>query len=539
MSRGKSDKITFKPYSQDELWLLPPSLEELVPQNHFVRTVSKTVDELKVEKILTKYTKGGGASRYHPVMLLKVIIYSYMTGTYSSRQIAKQCRENINVMWLAGNQRPDFRTINKFRGEKLKESIEEIFIATVKLLNHKGFVSFEKYFVDGTKIESAANKYTFVWKRSVEKNEKKLDEKLRDFLREVDKITDEENREYGEKDLCELGEDITVTSEEIKAVADKINKKLDEIYERDNLPDGKADEERKEVKKKLKKAKQLIEKDYLPRKEKYEKAKAIFEGRNSYSKTDKDATFMRTKENHMINSQLKPCYNIQVGTENNFVIGYDVFPNPTDTRTLIPHLENVEHRLGVRFKTVIADAGYGSEENYAYLEDKGITGAIKYAMYEKETKRSFKKQTFNAENWEYDPEQMRYTCPWEKPVSYKNTVTKKNASGYEQTYNVYQCDDCEGCPFRQSCAKSEYGKIVQRNENWISQKTKVKQLFTTEEYKTLMKKRSTECETVFGQIKANQHFRRFHLRGKEKVGTEWGLLMIGYDFKQLIKLMKA
>ena len=115
MSRGVSDKITFKPYNQGEQWLLPPSLDELVPENHFVRIVSKTVDELRIEVVFAKYTKGGGASRYNPVMLLKVLIYCYMTGTYSSRQIAKQCRENVNVMWLTGFQKPDFRTINKFR----------------------------------------------------------------------------------------------------------------------------------------------------------------------------------------------------------------------------------------------------------------------------------------------------------------------------------------------------------------------------------------------------------------------------------------
>ena len=170
MSRGVSDKITYKPYNQGEQWLLPPSLDELVPQNHFVRIVSKTVDELEIDEVFARNTKGGGASRYNPVMLLKVLIYCYMTGTYSSRQIAKQCRENVNVMWLTGFQKPDFRTINTFRSEKLKDSIEEIFVSTVKLLNRKGYVSLEKYFVDGTKIESAANKYTFVWKKATEKN---------------------------------------------------------------------------------------------------------------------------------------------------------------------------------------------------------------------------------------------------------------------------------------------------------------------------------------------------------------------------------
>ena len=242
MSRGVSDKITFKPYNQNEQWLLPPSLDELIPENHFVRIVSKTFDELRIEDVFAKYTKGGGASRYNPVMLLKVLVYCYMTGTYSSRQIAKQCRENVNVMWLTGFQKPDFRTINKFRSEKLKDSIEEIFVAAVKLLNRKGYVSLEKYFVDGTKIESAANKYTFVWKRAVEKNEKKLDEKLRVFLKDVDEITHKENQLYGDRDFAETGDDDPVTSEDIKAAAAQINKKLAEI-------NGLDDEDSKVVKK--------------------------------------------------------------------------------------------------------------------------------------------------------------------------------------------------------------------------------------------------------------------------------------------------
>ena len=221
--------------------------------------------------------------------------------------------------------------------------------------------------MDGTKIESIANKYTFMWKKAIEKNEKKLDEKLKVFLKDVEEIT------------C--------------------------------------------------------------------------------------------KKDAMLNGQLKPGYNIQVGTENNFVVGYDVFPNSTDARTFIPHLENVHNRLECKFKTVIADAGYGSEENYDYLEEKEIIGIVKYSTYEKEIKRSFKKKTFNADNWKYDAEQKEYTCPCGNPVPYKRTVTKKNQSGYEQIVDVYQCENCEGCPFRELCTKSEYGRIIQRNENWISQKT--------------------------------------------------------------------
>ena len=185
----------------------------------------------------------------------------------------------------------------------------------------------------------------------------------------------------------------------------------------------------------------------------------------------KDVEEITCKKDAMLNGQLKPGYNIQVGTENNFVVGYDVFPNSTDARTFIPHLENVHNRLECKFKTVIADAGYGSEENYDYLEEKEIIGIVKYSTYEKEIKRSFKKKTFNADNWKYDAEQKEYTCPCGNPVPYKRTVTKKNQSGYEQIVDVYQCENCEGCPFRELCTKSEYGRIIQRNENWISQKT--------------------------------------------------------------------
>lgn len=158
MSRGVSTKVRYKPYSQSDQWLLPPSLDELVPQNHCVRTLNDTIDALQIEGIFKDFAKGGGASRYNPVMLVKIIIYGYMTGVFSSRKLGRAVKENIYFMWLAGNQKPDFRTINAFRGKELKETIEEIFVSVVKLLNQKGYVQLQNYYVDGTKIESAANK---------------------------------------------------------------------------------------------------------------------------------------------------------------------------------------------------------------------------------------------------------------------------------------------------------------------------------------------------------------------------------------------
>ena len=225
--------VTFKPYSQSEVWLLPPSLDELVPKNHPVRIVSSTVDQLNIESIFLKYTKGGGASRYHPAMLMKVLIYGYMKGIYSSRKLAALCREDVNVMWLTGFQRPDFRTINEFRGKKLKGAINEVFIETIKLLYKEGYVQLKNYFVDGTKIESAASRYSFVWRKSVDKYEAKLEEYLREVLKEADKVANEENEKYGDRDLEEFGEESKITSEKIKEVAERINQKLQIICEQE------------------------------------------------------------------------------------------------------------------------------------------------------------------------------------------------------------------------------------------------------------------------------------------------------------------
>ena len=240
---------------------------------------------------------------------------------------------------------------------------------------------------------------------------------------------------------------------------------------------------------------------------------------------------MRMKEDAMMNGQLKPGYNVQAGTENHFIIAYGIFPNPNDTKTLIPFLEKFEAGSGGKLKTVIADAGYGSEQNYDYLESKKINPLVKYSTYHQEKKKSFSKKTYNAKNWAYNRENREYTCPAGNPVPYKETVIKKNDSGFEQAIDEYHCEHCDGCPFRNECTKSEYGRVVQRNENLEKHKEKVRKLLHETENYELMKQRSPECETVFGQTKANQHFRRFRLRGTEKVRTEWGLLALGYNFK--------
>jgi transposase len=289
MSRGKSDKITYKPYDQRQTYLIPPSVDELIPENHMVRLVSEVIDGMGIEGLLRKYrVGGGGASRYHPQMMIKLFVYGYMTKVCSSRMLAKAARENVMFMWLACGQKPDFRTLNDFRGKVLKAVMEELFVTSVKMLKAKGYIKLENYFIDGTKIESAAGRYTFVWKKAVETNDRKLDEKLRAYIRTAEDIWEDENREYGDKDLEELGGKDGYTGKDVKELAGALRERLKKLDTEKDV----------ECKKRLKNVLKTIEKDCLPRKKKYEQAKRTAGKRNSYSKTDHDATFMRMKEDH-------------------------------------------------------------------------------------------------------------------------------------------------------------------------------------------------------------------------------------------------
>ena len=525
MSKGKSEKITYKTYEQNQPYLIPPSVEELIPEDHLVRLVNEVIDEMGIEKLLRKYQIGGGASRYHPVMMTKLFVYGYMTKVCSSRMVAKAARENVMFMWLAGGQKPDFRTLNDFRGKLLKGVMEEIFVTAVKMLNAKGYIKLENYFVDGTKIESASGRYTFVWKKAVEKNDKKLDEKLRAYIKMSEKVWDDENNEYGNRDLEELGGKEKFTSKEVKELAGILRERLENL-------------DTEECKKKLKKELKTIETDYLPRKKKYEKAKRICKKRNSYSKTDPDATFMRMKDDHMRNGQLKPGYNVQIGTENGFVVGYDIFPNPTDTKTLKPHLRRQAKRLGVKPKVVIADAGYGGEENYRYLENKRTVAVIKYSTYRKEKSRKWKNDISKSENWEYNKKEKYYICPNDRKLTFRETKKRKTDSGYPITINCYECESCKYCRLKKSCTKAKGNRNIERNEQWLRLKKKAKLTLENEHYAELRKQRAVEVETVFGQIKENQGYRRFLLRGTAKVSIEWGLLSLGYNLKQLHRLSR-
>jgi transposase len=510
--RGNNGKVTFKPYVQNQPMLLPPSLDELVPEGHLVRVVNDAVERMNIDPLLERY-KGGGTSSYHPKMMLKALIYAYSQRIYSSRQIAKALRENIHFMWLSGQNRPDFRTINTFRSSTMKGLIDDVFASVLELLIEAGFVKLENYFLDGTKVEANANRYTFVWGKSVAYNKAKLQEKIRLLIEQIEQANEAENAEYGDRDLEEMGGPEPLDP-----------KKLEEkIRELDEKLAGKSKD------KTAQKALKTLKEDCLPRSQRYEEQERKLAGRKSYSKTDEDATFMRMKEDHMRNGQLKPGYNVQIGTENQFVVGFSIHQKPGDTTCLIPHLKHVEDVLHRRPENVIADAGYGSEENYEFLNEKQLGNYVKYNTFSQEQKKRFKKDAFQTENWPYDAEQDEFICPAGQRLTYLATRRQRSENGYVSERRIYAAQDCGGCLHRDRCAKGRRNRHLQVSFRLDELKGQACSNLLSERGMKLRAQRQIEPEPVFGRLKNNWGFRRFLLRGLEKVKVEWGLLCIAHN----------
>lgn len=515
---------------QDQL-TIPINIESLIPEKHVVRIVNNAIDKMDLEPILSKYP-GGGRASYNPVMMLKLLIYAYTDKIFSCRRIAKAARENIMYMWLCGGNTPDFMAINRFRSERLKDIILDVFAEVVDLLVQEKYINLENYFLDGTKIEANANKYSWVWGKATNRYKKALIEKCKVLFDEIETINEEENKNYGDADLEELGSEKPIDSAAIEEAVRKINERLAQKPE-----DKKPDEETK----KLTKAKKTLIKDYLPRMKKYEHQEEILAERNSYSKTDHDATFMRMKEDHMKNGQLKPGYNVQIGTENQFVVGYSIHQKPGDTTCMKEHLETLKNVLDGKLpKNIIADAGYGSEENYEYLEETQLQHYVKYNTFHKEASKKWKSDMTKVQNFSYIEEKDEYVCGYGKTLVFKYEYQRTSDNGYKSTIRIYECLDCSECPHRGQCVKSENplaNRKININRKLNAFKEQARQNLCSEKGLEMRSLRPVEVETVFGNIKGNFGMRRFLLKGLEKVKIEWGLHCIAHNMRKMAVLM--
>jgi transposase len=511
MAKGPVLQPVFKAYHQRQVMLLPPSLDELIAINHPVRVVDEVLSKIDIQPLVRQY-KTGGTSSYHPGMLLKVLVYAYINNIYSSRKIEEALQQNIHFMWLSGMSTPDHNTINRFRGERLKEPLKKIFTQVVQLLAAEGLLSLKELYTDGTKIEANANRYTFVWGNAIITNKEKMKLQLEDLWMYAQGVA------ASELDDTDPDGFDKIDKQKVEQTIAQIDAALKD----------------KPISKQIKQKLNYAKKHWPAALDRYEQQEKILgEHRKSYSKTDTDATFMRMKEDHMKNGQLKPGYNLQVSSNNQYLTNYSIHQATTDSTTLPEHFNDFKQHHHSTPDVVTADAGYGSEENYQYLADQHITAYVKHNQFDREQNETIQsKKPFTADKLHYNKEQDYYVCPMGQHMENKGTYNKVTTTGFIQTVTKYQAKNCSTCPLNGTCHKSKSNRIIEINHHLNELKQQANQRLLSEEGIKKRKQRCWDVEPVFANIKNNHGFKRFMLRGKQKVTTETGLLALAHNLRK-------
>jgi transposase len=499
--------LTQKNYNsfQDfEQVILPLNLGILISEDDSVRLLSQIVDNVSVRGFAV-----GRNTRRSVRTMLKLLIYGYMNNTYSSRRIETLCRRDINFMWLLnGEASPDHNTIARFRQNFSKE-IADVFKQVTVMLAQNKEIDFENVFIDGTKIEANANRYSFVWKGTNDKLREKLFSKIEAFAKQISlhyAAVVKFDRQAATKTL----EDVLFFLEQLMQF-----KGLTKVY-------GKG------------KHKTALQKDIdvclelLEKQRKYNAYDAVFKDRRSFSKTDKDATFMRMKEDHMRNGQLKPGYNIQMAVNSGYIVGNMVCSDRNDVNSLVPFLKTLEKP----FKNIVADSGYESEEAYAFLQENGYESYIKPQNYEARKTKAYKMQIGKRENMIYDSASDVYICHNGKKLLPTYNRQKRSPTGYLQNITTYACESCKDCPFKERCTKSKTDKQIDVSRVFNDLREKSYRNISSTKGRELMLNRSIQAEGVFAVIKENFGFRKFLLRGMKNVSTEVNLLALAYNISK-------
>ena len=513
-------QVDYTLYETGRQLKLPMETEIFIAADEPVRLVSAVVERMDLKKIERSYSREG-RNEYPPRILLKVMIYAYTRRIYSSREIERACRENICFMYLLEDyEAPDHNTIARFRAERLQGAEKELLEQFVGLLAEWGFVSLATVFIDGTKIEANANRYSFVWKKSTEKKLAKL-------------------RTQIEKELPGLLQNLGIKwhipeTAQIHHLK-KLRKKLYARAEAEQLEwvTGKGHH-----KKPLQKSIETVN-GWLEKWKRYTQDLHICGDRNSYCKTDHDATFMHMKEDRMRNGQLKPGYNVNVAASEEFIIGNYISADRNDVHTLIPFAEYLK-RYGM--KNICVDSGYESEENYCWFEENGnMKLYVKPSNHEQKKTKKYRTDISRRENMAYDAEADTYTCANGKAITFDGVKKNRSQNGFEMETSIYSCKDCEGCPLKEKCIRAcgskklleERNKVIYVSKRFARQRAEMEERINTAEGKLIRVNRSIQAEGVFAMVKEDMGFRRFLLRSAVKVEVEWTLLSLAYNVLKL------
>ena len=509
-------------YNVSRQIMLPLNIEWMIPANEPVRLLEHIIEEMDLTEL--NASRRTQADRATPAQLFAILVYAAMNRITSSRAIEKACHRDIHFLYLLnGRKAPDHTTIDRFRKKRFAPVSKKLLAQFGQYLEGLDELSRQQLFIDGTKIESVANKYTFVWKKSILKNREKLIAKASELVEEIE-LT------YGIH--IRNGKAIKLS------LLKRCRRCLKQLQRREGLRFVHGSGRRKN---KLQKYLEELN-TYISRLKKYTKQLHIMGERNSYAKTDPDATFMRLKEDAMQNGQLKPAYNIQSGSDSGYVVWVTAGPQPSDTTTLIPFLANYSAHNSTPYKAIVADSGYESEENYAYLNAHGQEAYIKTNDWEKRKTRAWKNDIGRAENMTYSEENDTYRCSEGQILRRTGVRHKTNKSGYTSEITIYTCENCRNCPKKETCIKKkeqsktpfeERTKQLHISRTFQHYRQESLERLTTDKGKELRQNRSIQAEGVFAEIKANMKYRRFQCRGTEMILAEWILLSIAQNVVRL------
>lgn len=480
-----------------------------------VLTFDRLMEEINLEKYLNNVPKHfTGRLRYNPVSMLKTILFGFMTNGYISlRELEDSCRVNIRFMYLMNHQTPSYRTFGYFINEILAENIEDIFCDINKRIFENEKVDLTHLYIDGTKFEANANKYSWVWKKATEKSRYRLYGKITKLFTEIN-----EELEYS-------GLQMNVNSEYVPEYLREAAERYSEYFELDKskFVNGRGHRKTNQQRQYEK----LIQ--YSKKLEEYaEKIQICGEERNSYSKVDHDATFMRIKTDYMGNDQLLPAYNVQIGVADEYIAVVDVNQYRSDMDCFVPLMNRFRSIYGAYPKYPVADAGYGSYNNYIFCEQNGIEKYMKFPMFKKETEdRKYHENPFRAVNFRIGEDGVM-RCPNGKGFHLKyRAAVRGNAYGRQE--EIYECEDCRDCPYSTQCKKSEKNRTVRINQELTAMHREVVENLQCIHGALLKMNRSIQAEGTFGIMKNDRLYKRIVRRGLKSIKLEIYLVSIGQN----------
>ena len=362
-----------------------------------------------------------------------------------------------------------------------------------------------------------------MWRKTVERNKAKLEKKILGVLQQIEEGIAQDNSEE------QSSEPVAIDSASLQDIVEKINAENAKMPE-STKEEKQAKREREKVARELGKMQE--------KQAEYERHLERMGERNSYSKTDPDATFMRMKEDAMNNGQTKPGYNLQIATENQFLVDFGLFPNPGDTLTMPLFLTSFQRRYGRMASTVVADSGYGSEENYRFMEENGIQAYVKYNYFHMEQKRSFKQDPRRVENLHYNADGDYFVCPTGQHMMRVGTRHDRTESGYVIEQAAYRAQRCQGCPLKAKCHRRKSGnREIEVSHRLIAYKQRARESLTSDKGLEHRSRRPIEPEAVFGQMKNNMHYKRFRHFGKDKVTMDFAFFAIAFNIKKMASII--